>query len=322
MENVFMPDLSGVVPTSWHTKASITFLASDGQANVIASSEPVSPDIAPAEYAEAQGRLLREEFPSYRELRFESATIFGGKSGFRRRFTWLPPDSVEVYQIQLYYVEEARGYTATATTPAARRPVIEPELSSILNGLRLGPRTDTRWVRSESPDTTRKRVQALLTSNLGPVHVDQRGWYSIPSGSARLWVEVTPWRDPGGLVTVFALTNRQVPRSMELFEFLATHSEELMFGRLGAWRDGDDSVTTVFRYSLLGSTLDPEELRNAVEAIAETADRLDDLIRSRFGGELLTRHDPRYVPVRPVTSEDHRPESVPPEEELPTGFYL
>lgn len=52
-------------------------------------------------------------------------------------------------------------------------------------------------------------------------------------------MEVKPWLDPGGLVTVFALTNRAVPKSRDLFEFLVNHCEELTFARLSVCPKGE-----------------------------------------------------------------------------------
>ena len=109
-------------------------LAPDGQANVIASSEPLDDGIDTQSYANVQGNLLRTKFPGYHEHAFEEADAFGDH-GFMRRFEWLPPDGVAVMQIQLYYVEKGRGYTATATTPKSEYERYEFDLQDILEGL-------------------------------------------------------------------------------------------------------------------------------------------------------------------------------------------
>ncbi len=114
----FRPQISAWLPDGWFAKESITLLAPDGQANVIVSSEPLDPSIDSYRYAEVQGTLLRQEFPGYRELVFEPTEMLGGRRGYLRRFEWKPPDGVPVTQLQMYYTEHGRGYTATATTPS------------------------------------------------------------------------------------------------------------------------------------------------------------------------------------------------------------
>ena len=96
-----------------------------------------------------------------------------------------------------------------------------------------------------------------------------------------------PWLDPGGLVNVFALTNRALPNSRDLFEFLVDHFEELTFARLSVCPKGEGAVTVVFRYSLIGGTLDAPELRSSVDAVAVTAERLEDVMRKHFGGSAV-----------------------------------
>jgi hypothetical protein len=140
MVSRFFPTISGPLPEGWFPKESITFLEPEGRANVIASSEPLDASIDTNRYAEVQGNLLRTEFPGYHEMTFEPMTMFGDRSGFLRRFQWTPPDGVPVTQVQLYYAEDGRGYTATATSPAGEFAQHEPKLIEILEGLLInGP---------------------------------------------------------------------------------------------------------------------------------------------------------------------------------------
>jgi hypothetical protein len=137
----FGPTISAPLPEKWFAKESLTLLAEDGQANVIASSEPLDAGIDTEQYARVQGDLLHKEFPGYTEFSFEETKAFGGEGGHLRRFEWLPPDGVPVTQMQLYYVPPGqgpdlnRGYTATATTPTSEFERYEPDLRDILEGL-------------------------------------------------------------------------------------------------------------------------------------------------------------------------------------------
>jgi hypothetical protein len=133
----FTPRISAVLPTGWFAKESMTLLAPDGQANVIASSEPLDPSIDSQRYAEVQGELLENEFPGYRQQTFEEMVVFGKRQGFLRRFQWTPPEGVQVTQMQLYYVEDCRGYTCTATSPSTTFGQHEDEILAIMKSLTI-----------------------------------------------------------------------------------------------------------------------------------------------------------------------------------------
>ncbi len=133
----FKPTITAVRPDGWFAKESATVLSPDGQANVIASSEPLDRSIDTERYASVQGDLLRKEFPGYREFSFGPTPVFGGHQGFLRHFEWVPPDGVPVTQLQQYFARNGRGYSATATTSSARFVEIETRLRAILGGLRI-----------------------------------------------------------------------------------------------------------------------------------------------------------------------------------------
>lgn len=133
-------DVTPAVPPGWLVKMSWTLLAPDGQANVIASSEPLSQSMSTEEYMTIQGDLLRKEFPHYRE--FQLAPIFLGHfPAWIREFSWKPPDGVQVTQFQLYCVvttaEGTRGLTATGTTPTTNVHRCRQVMMSILASLRI-----------------------------------------------------------------------------------------------------------------------------------------------------------------------------------------
>lgn len=135
MAQVFAPRLRAPLPDGWFAKESITLLAPDGRANVIASSEPLDPSITAQRYAEVQGDVLNKEFPAYRELGFRPTLVLGGRPGYLRQFEWTPEDGEPVTQIQLYYAANGRGYTATATTPSSDFRRLEHQLGDIIAGL-------------------------------------------------------------------------------------------------------------------------------------------------------------------------------------------
>jgi len=125
------------LPPEWLVKESITVLAPDGYANVIASSEPLDLEISVEKYATVQGELLRTEFPDFQELDFGQTTVFGDKTGFMRRYQWRAPDKGMVSQVQIYYAADGRGYTATATVPSGELSRYEQVLFEIIAGLQI-----------------------------------------------------------------------------------------------------------------------------------------------------------------------------------------
>lgn len=124
------------IPSGWFFKESYTLLAEDGQANVIASTEPLDSAMTSLEYQQVQGNLLLTEFPGYVEHSLEEVGLPGlQQTAYLRVFSWAPPDGVPITQIQLYAAVPGRGITATATTPsslfAERRETLLQAISSL-----------------------------------------------------------------------------------------------------------------------------------------------------------------------------------------------
>lgn len=135
--------MTALVPKGWWARESLTLVAPDGQANVIASSEPLDPSIDVERYAKIQGDRLREEFFGYREIAFDQLRLsFGRPHGLRRRFEWNGSHGEPMTQVQLYHVENGRGYVATATTPSRQIERFEEELQQALGGLLIGDELD------------------------------------------------------------------------------------------------------------------------------------------------------------------------------------
>ena len=152
---LFTAQLSAAMPDGWLAKESITLLDPRGQANVIASSEPLDPSIDTARYAEIQSGLLEKEFPGYRQLSYSRTELFGGRYGYERRFEWTPSEGQRVTQIQAYYAENGRGYTMTATTTTLNVPLFDLMLRQILGGVRINAVADY-----PEPRTRARRTQA------------------------------------------------------------------------------------------------------------------------------------------------------------------
>lgn len=126
------------LPEGWWGKESLTLVAPDGRANVIASLEPVPPDVDSKRYAETIGdQMTLTEFPGLRILRFEPTKLMGDRvEGYLRVFEWDPPEEPHsVIQIQIYHAANGSGLTATATAPDADYDRYEAQLLTVLAGI-------------------------------------------------------------------------------------------------------------------------------------------------------------------------------------------
>jgi hypothetical protein len=140
MSSAWTPWVGGLaaeVPPNWLFKESLTLLAPEGQANIIFSSEPLGEGMTAREYAEAQQDLLRKEFPGWEPRGgLEAFPITGlDEVGWTRDFTWEPPGRERVRQVQIYGVQGARGWTATATADPDVFLQLEGDLLSALERL-------------------------------------------------------------------------------------------------------------------------------------------------------------------------------------------
>lgn len=100
-------------------------------------------------------------------------------------------------------------------------------------------------------------------------------------GSALAHVIVHPWGDDDATVVVRAYVVFDVEPTPELMHFLLRANDDVRYGAFGL--DKDDDI--FFEHSIVGSTLDKEELLASVMAVLQTADSYDDQIRQRWGGQ-------------------------------------
>jgi len=108
---------------------------------------------------------------------------------------------------------------------------------------------------------------------------------SLPSirvieGSAAVYISIIPFRDGDAWVELSALVIRGVDLTQSLLQFLLRENHGMRFAALSL--DAKDDVW-LKRY-LQGSTLDKVEFTDALIEIALSADKLDGVIKERWGG--------------------------------------
>jgi hypothetical protein len=129
----------------------------------------------------------------------------------------------------------------------------------------------------------REKVQRFLADILGTVEVDRDGDFTFAFESTRVFVSIIEQEDRT-LVKIFAPLVLKVPPSPELYEHIALHAGDYLFGSFEL-DQADEGFTILFYHVLLGDYLDGEELHNAVRAIANIADDTDDELKAKFGGQ-------------------------------------
>lgn len=131
---------------------------------------------------------------------------------------------------------------------------------------------------------TRARVQQYLTQNFGNVNIDANGNYSLRNGSTRIFVSIRSHDDDNWTwVSLQIPVLLQIEEDPAVFEYIALHSDDYIFGHLGASRT-EDGLMIMYSHSLLGDYLDEEELGRAVAGMLYVADQLDDELERQFGG--------------------------------------
>jgi hypothetical protein len=131
----------------------------------------------------------------------------------------------------------------------------------------------------------RGKIQQYLTQNFNNVTIDKDGDYSLRHGSSRIFVRAWTKEDVD-----WTVVNLEVPLLFEVketpavFEYIALHADDYIFGHLNA-RRADSGVMVYLSHSLLGDYLDEAELVQATGAMISVADNLDDELKLQFGGK-------------------------------------
>lgn len=131
----------------------------------------------------------------------------------------------------------------------------------------------------------KEKVQRYLADAFGTVQVDRDGDFTFRHGSARVFIRVAELGTDKTVVAMWAPTNKDIPPGPELFRYLATNNAYTFGSLMAVEREG--KVNVVFKHSMLGDTLDPDELVMAAVLLAGTADTVDDEIKQKFGGHVF-----------------------------------
>lgn len=119
----------------------------------------------------------------------------------------------------------------------------------------------------------------------------------LQEGSTFVYVRAFAIGEKKGGVEVFAYVVVDVDVTEDLMRYLLTYNLRLILGGFGLSINSEGKGTVLLTHSILGDSMDREELYASVSAIAKVADDLDDHIVTTYGGKtalgkLMTNQPP------------------------------
>jgi len=139
--------------------------------------------------------------------------------------------------------------------------------------------------KTEAHQTTYEKTRDYLHTLFGEVNVKSMDdTLVLQEGSTFVYVRTFPIGDNKSGVEVFAYVVVDVEVTEQLMRYLLTYNLRLMLGGFGLARGEGDTGTVMPTHTILGDSMDREELYGSVSAIARVADDLDDQIVTAFGG--------------------------------------
>jgi hypothetical protein len=197
---------------------------------------------------------------------------------------------------------EAKKRHGPSSSPRARlAPAVvrgdhvgSTERSAVFSRWDSGP-FESKEAAMSSVDTVFMKVQRILTGHYKlKVQLDGDSLLvAFSDMSTTALVRVVEWGTNAGgesqsLVRIECPILVDVPATPALYEWVARNSALRHFGAIRLW-DGEESskVHLSMTHTLLGDTLDPEELGTALFLTLRDADQLDDELQKQFGGQRI-----------------------------------
>jgi hypothetical protein len=143
------------------------------------------------------------------------------------------------------------------------------------------------------------KVSRFAREVFNVVQIDDDGDLVIPYESTKIFIRVFErevsaemeefWSEnqlSRTAVYVWAPTIFDVKPSNDLYKWVATEGADFFYGHCKVGSFGENgNVQVIFEITLAGDTIDPGELKQALLAVAMTADDLDDELQKKFGGK-------------------------------------
>lgn len=146
------------------------------------------------------------------------------------------------------------------------------------------------------------KVQRFAKQLFNIVELNDDGSLSIPYESTHVFIEVfdTSSNDPEfntfkkendlsfSIVNVWAMVLMDVKPTNDLYKWVATEGQEFDYGSFKVLVRDDGLANVIYRSTIGGDSLDAGELKQALLAVASTADNNDENLKSLFGGKTVS----------------------------------
>jgi len=139
--------------------------------------------------------------------------------------------------------------------------------------------------KTEAHQRVYEKTRGYLHTLFGEVNVKvMDDTFVLQEGSTFVYVRAFPIGEKKSGVEIFAYVVVDVEVTEQLLRYLLTYNLRLILGAFGLARGEGNKGTVLLTHSILGDSMDREELYGSVSAIARVADDLDDQIVTAFGG--------------------------------------
>lgn len=146
------------------------------------------------------------------------------------------------------------------------------------------------------------KVQRFARQLFNVVELNDDGSLSIPYESTHVFIEVydTTSNDAdfaafkkandltNSVVSIWAMVTLDVKPSNDLYKWVATEGQDFNFSKFKVVARDDGFVNVISQCTIPGDNLDAGELKEALLAVATTADGHDETLKSRFGGNTVS----------------------------------
>jgi hypothetical protein len=144
-------------------------------------------------------------------------------------------------------------------------------------------------------EEVRRKVQRILTDELGRVEIDRDGDFVLHNESAVAFISLEMMNDrPDADIVIrsFCPLLVDVKLTPDVYRWVATEGQQYFFGHCQVIENEDDPKRgrILFRHSIVGNDLDPNELKNLLYVTMFTSNDLDDKLKAMFGGKLFSEN--------------------------------
>ena len=124
--------------------------------------------------------------------------------------------------------------------------------------------------KTEAHERVYEKTRGYLQTLFGEVNVKAMDdTFVLQEGSTFVYVRVFPIGDKKSGVEIFAYVVVDVDVTEQLMRYLLTYNLRLILGAFGLARGEGDKGTVLLTHTILGDSMDREELYGSVSAIAQ-----------------------------------------------------